>query len=58
MSLAVFNVSKVVENGVEITPEFDSTSGTIRYVAHLISCAVLVLKYTPFQPPKTLQVLY
>jgi hypothetical protein len=37
MSLAVFNISKVVENGVEIIPEFDPTSGTIRYVAHLIA---------------------
>ncbi|OAX35253.1 cytochrome P450 [Rhizopogon vinicolor AM-OR11-026] len=31
MSLAVFDVSKVVENGVEIKPEFDSTSGTISH---------------------------
>lgn len=30
MSLAVFDVSKVVENGVEITPEVDPSSGTIR----------------------------
>jgi len=30
MSLAVFNISKVVENGVEIIPEFDPTTGTIR----------------------------
>lgn len=30
MSLAVFNVSKIVENGVEITPEIDPSSGTIR----------------------------
>ncbi|OJA15898.1 hypothetical protein AZE42_09073 [Rhizopogon vesiculosus] len=31
MSLAVFNISKVVENGVEITPELDSTSGLISH---------------------------
>ncbi|KAG1795476.1 cytochrome P450 [Suillus plorans] len=31
MSLAVFNVSKVVENGVEITPEVDYTSGMISH---------------------------
>ncbi|KAG2040709.1 cytochrome P450 [Suillus americanus] len=31
MSLAVFDISKVVEKGVEITPEIDHTSGTIRY---------------------------
>ncbi|KAI6035508.1 cytochrome P450 [Pisolithus orientalis] len=31
MSLAVFNVSKVVENGVEITPEVDPSSGTISH---------------------------
>ncbi|KAG1869504.1 cytochrome P450 [Suillus subluteus] len=30
MSLAVFDISKVVEKGVEITPEVDHTSGTIR----------------------------
>jgi len=43
MSLAVFDISKVVENGVEITPEVDHTSGTIRCVVHLIASAVLVL---------------
>ena len=42
MSLAVFNISKVVENGAEITPEFDSTSGTIRYVAHPIAPIALI----------------
>ncbi|KIM67833.1 hypothetical protein SCLCIDRAFT_1189995 [Scleroderma citrinum Foug A] len=31
MSLAAFNVSKVVENGVEITPEVDPSSGTISH---------------------------
>ncbi|KAG2138517.1 cytochrome P450, partial [Suillus clintonianus] len=31
MSLAVFDVSKVVENGVEITPEVDHTSGLISH---------------------------
>ena len=40
MSLAVFDISKVVENGVEITPEVDPSSGVIRYVAHLIASAV------------------
>jgi hypothetical protein len=30
MSLAVFNISKTVENGVEITPVVDKTPGTIR----------------------------
>jgi cytochrome P450 len=30
MSLAVFDVSKAIENGVEITPVVDSTPGTIR----------------------------
>ncbi|KAG1753726.1 cytochrome P450 [Suillus paluster] len=29
MSLAAFDISKVVENGVEITPEVDPSSGTI-----------------------------
>ncbi|KAG1749707.1 cytochrome P450 [Suillus paluster] len=31
MSLAVFDISKVVENGVEITPEVDPSSGTISH---------------------------
>ncbi|KAG1804497.1 cytochrome P450 [Suillus subaureus] len=31
MSLAVFDISKVVEKGVEITPEVDHTSGTISH---------------------------
>jgi hypothetical protein len=43
MSLAVFDIFKVVEKGVEITPEVDHTSGTIRCVVHLIASAVLVL---------------
>jgi len=29
MSLAVFDISKVVEQGIEITPEVDHTSGTV-----------------------------
>jgi len=41
MSLAVFDISKIVENGVEITPEVDPSSGFIRYVAHLVASAVL-----------------
>lgn len=35
MSLAVFDISKAVENGVEITPEYDVTSGLIWYVGIL-----------------------
>ncbi|KAG1765989.1 cytochrome P450 [Suillus placidus] len=31
MSLAVFDISKAVENGIEITPEFDPLSGTISH---------------------------
>lgn len=31
MSLATFDISKVVENGVEITPEIDPSSGTISH---------------------------
>jgi cytochrome P450 len=31
MSLAVFDISKVVENGIEITPEVDPSSGTISH---------------------------
>jgi hypothetical protein len=41
MSLAVFNISKVVESGVEITPVVDPSSGTIRYIAHLIAPTAL-----------------
>jgi hypothetical protein len=43
MSLAVFDISKVVEKGVEITPKVDHTSGSVWYVVHLIASAVLVL---------------
>ena len=32
-SLAVFDISKAVENGVEITPEVDPSSHTIRYAS-------------------------
>jgi hypothetical protein len=42
MTLAVFNISKVVENGVEITPEVDPSSGTVRYAAHVIPSMVLI----------------
>ncbi|KAG1872931.1 cytochrome P450 [Suillus subalutaceus] len=31
MSLAVFDISKVIEKGVEVTPEVDHTSGTISH---------------------------
>ncbi|KAG2070292.1 hypothetical protein BDR04DRAFT_1100203 [Suillus decipiens] len=31
MILAVFDISKVVENGVEITPELEPTQGTISH---------------------------
>ncbi|KAG2043176.1 cytochrome P450 [Suillus americanus] len=31
MSLAVFDISKAVENGIEITPEVDPSSGTISH---------------------------
>ena len=37
MSLAVFDISKVVENGVELTPEVDPLPGTARYVAYLVT---------------------
>lgn len=30
MSLAVFDIAKAVENGVEVTPVFEKTPGTIR----------------------------
>jgi hypothetical protein len=39
MSLAVFDISKVVENGVELTPEVEHLSGTARYVAYLVTSA-------------------
>ncbi|KAG1883945.1 cytochrome P450 [Suillus subluteus] len=32
MSLAVFDISKAVENGIEITPEVDPSSGTISHL--------------------------
>jgi molybdenum cofactor biosynthesis enzyme len=38
-SLAVFDISKAVEDGIEITPVHENTSGTIRYGSSLlISC--------------------
>jgi hypothetical protein len=37
MTLAVFDISKVVENGIEITPEVDPLSGLTRYVAYLVT---------------------
>ncbi|OAX31902.1 hypothetical protein K503DRAFT_805675 [Rhizopogon vinicolor AM-OR11-026] len=39
MSLAVFNISKVVENGIEITPELDCTSGLISH-PKLYKCSI------------------
>jgi hypothetical protein len=35
MSLAVFDISKCVENGVVIEPVNENTTGTIRYVPSL-----------------------
>ena len=35
-SLTVFDISKAVENGVEITPEFDPSSNSIRYVSGIV----------------------
>jgi len=32
-TLTVFDISKAVENGIEITPEFDPSSNSIRYAA-------------------------
>jgi len=38
MSLAVFDISKCVENGMIIEPVHDNTTGTIRYV----ECATIL----------------
>lgn len=47
MSLAVFNVSKAVdENGLEITPAHENTSGTIRYVVRFTLEYTQVLSLT------------
>jgi hypothetical protein len=32
MSLAVFDITKVVENGITIEPVHENTTGTIRWV--------------------------
>ncbi|KAG2121265.1 cytochrome P450 [Suillus clintonianus] len=41
MSLAVFDISKAIENGVEITPELDHSSGTIWYVPpQALKCSI------------------
>lgn len=36
MSLAVFNISKAVENGVIIEPVHENTTGTIRYAEIIV----------------------
>jgi hypothetical protein len=36
MSLAVFDISKCVENGVVIEPVHENTTGTIRYDTFLL----------------------
>ncbi|KAG0702323.1 hypothetical protein DFH29DRAFT_504672 [Suillus ampliporus] len=50
MSLAVFDISKAVENGVEITPELEPSSGTIRYVASLIAFGAGLDRHTLGHP--------
>ena len=43
MTLAVLDISKVVENGVEITPIHENTSGIIRSV----SASILIPRACP-----------
>ncbi|KAG1886216.1 cytochrome P450 [Suillus subluteus] len=50
MSLAVFDISKVVENGVEITPEFEPSLDSIRCVAYFVMSGAGLDKHTPSHP--------
>jgi len=43
MSLAVFDITKAVENGVPITPVHENTSGIIRYASHVNLCLAINL---------------
>ncbi|KAG1853326.1 hypothetical protein C8R48DRAFT_723665 [Suillus tomentosus] len=47
MSLAVFDISKVVEHGVEVTPEIDHLPGSAWYVASLMTSGAGLNKYAP-----------
>lgn len=47
MTLAAFDISKVVENGVEVTPEIASVPGTIWYVStqeRMKNCSLVPMK--------------
>jgi hypothetical protein len=52
MSLAVFDISKCVEDGVEITPEIDPSSGTIRYVIYYLITSGAGLDRHNYSHPK------
>ena len=55
MSLAVFDISKCVENGKVIEPVHENTTGTIRSISLSLS---LSETHANFQSPKTIQMLY
>jgi hypothetical protein len=50
MSLAVFDISKVVEDGVEIIPQVDTIPGSVRYVAFLSRPALVWIDTLPATP--------
>ena len=53
-ALAVFNISKCVENGVEITPEFNLVGDTIVFVtrvAHIVVCLLTLERCSSHQAP-------
>jgi hypothetical protein len=54
MTLAAFDVTKTIENGVVIEPVHESTTGTIRYASPLSTRRRL----TRHQPPETIQVYH
>ena len=49
-TLAVFDISKLVENGVEITPEFDLVGELIVLVTDIILCCIMLADNTPDIP--------
>jgi hypothetical protein len=57
MSLAVFDISKYVENGVVIEPVYGVRPGGIRYDDGLTVLAPVPITYT-LQSPEAIQVFY
>ena len=55
-TLAVFDISKHIENGVEITPELNPVGGTIMFVTDIIlHCRMPVDNRPTFQSSSSVQ---